>query len=57
MLTRYVVKANGEVIDNVFDENKAWKIANNYAYECANQDIPCFPKMEIVKETITNDEI
>lgn len=53
MLTRYIIKANNEVIDHAETEQKAWKKANIYAYECANQDEPCFPKMEVVKETIS----
>lgn len=51
-MTRWVVKANGIIIDHAETKEKAWRIANKYAYECANQDEPCFPKMEVEKQTI-----
>ena len=56
MLTRYIIKANGIVIDHAETEKKAWRKANTYAYECSEQDEPCFPKMTVEKETITADE-
>ena len=53
MLTRYVIKADGEIIGHAEREEKAWKIAHKFEYECLNQDDPCFPKMEVTRETIS----
>ena len=52
MLVRYIVKADGKVIDHAERENKAWKLAHKYAYQCYNQDIPVFPNMCVEKEII-----
>ena len=51
-MTRYLVKANGIVIDHAETEKKAWRKARNYEYECSNQDEPCFPKMSVEYEVI-----
>ena len=48
---RYVVKANGEEIDWDWNEKKAWRKGNIFAYECSQQDDnPWYPEIEIVAE-------
>ena len=53
MLTRYIVTANGEKVFHAETKEKAWRFAHKYEDECFNQDIPCYPKMEVTKETIS----
>ena len=55
LLTRYIIKANGKVIDHAFDKKKANVIAGNYAEHCANMDDPWFPKMEVNIETVESE--
>lgn len=49
---RYIVKANGRVVDWSFDKKKAKEIAFRFEYECMNQDDPFCPRMEIVEEVM-----
>lgn len=49
---RYVVKANGRVVDWSFNKDKANEIAFRFEYECWNQDEPFAPNMEIIEEEI-----
>ncbi|MBR2245774.1 MAG: hypothetical protein IJ880_01890 [Bacilli bacterium] len=51
-MTRYIIKANGEMIGHAETKEKAWKIAHKYEYECANQDEPVTPVMKVEKQTI-----
>jgi len=49
-LIRYVIKADGKTVAYSFNKEKAWKMARQFEYECNYQDIPVFPKMEVVEE-------
>ena len=49
---RYIVKANGRVVDWSFSEKKAKEIAFQFEYECMNQDEPFVPNMEIIEEVM-----
>ena len=53
-LVRYLVKANGKVIDHAETKEKAWRKAVIYRYECENQEVPFSPFIEVVKETLEN---
>lgn len=52
MLKRYVIIADGKVIDQAFTEEKARKIAFEYEYGCIYQDDSFHPRMEIKAEEI-----
>ena len=54
-LTRFVIKADGVTVNHAWTEEKARKIAFEYEYHCGYQDEPCFPKMEITKEVLLDD--
>ena len=49
-ILRYVVKANGEIVDWSFSKRRAFEIAFKFYYECMNQDEPFYPDMRIVEE-------
>ena len=51
-VARYVVKANGRVVDWSFSKDKANEIAFRFEYECMNRDESFKPKMEIIEEVM-----
>ena len=51
-VVRYIVKANGRVVDWSFNKKHAEEIAWKFKDECLNQDDPFEPVMEIVEERI-----
>lgn len=53
-VTRYIVKANGRVVDWSFNKKTAHNIAWKFQYECEKQDEPFSPTMEIIEEVMNN---
>ena len=55
VLSRWVVYADGDCVGHRENETKANILAWDIAEHCANQDVPYFPKMTIVKEELRGD--
>ena len=52
-MTRWLIKADGVVVDVEYNSvKKAWRKANRYAAECAEQDEPFYPEMTLEIEVI-----
>lgn len=50
-MERYVVRANGMKVGVFFNEDKAWRWARWYKYDCNTQeDNPFDPEMTVEKE-------
>ena len=47
---------NNEVLGHFFNEDRAYKFIRKYEYECMYQDIPCYPKLQVVKEFLREGE-
>lgn len=57
-MERYAVYADGLRIASAETKEKALKMANGYEYGCMTQDdYPCYPKMEVQHERLTEDDI
>lgn len=55
-LQRYIIKANNTIIGHAETKRKAWRIANIFADECANQDEPFYPTIRIEKQILEGEQ-